>query len=88
MPLPPKVVLHDAVASRIMELSDKKQYSRGELAMAAQVPKSTITDYLRGASTDMKLETVAKIANGLGLTMRDFFDDDRFDLIDIEDLLY
>lgn len=88
MPLPPKVVLHDAVASRIMELSDKKQYSRGELAMASRVPKSTITDYLRGASTDMKLETVAKIANGLGLTMRDFFDDDRFDLIDIEDLLY
>lgn len=88
MPLPPKVVLHDVVASRIMELSDKKQYSRGELAMASRVPKSTITDYLRGASTDMKLETVAKIANGFGLTMRDFFDDDRFDLIDIEDLLY
>lgn len=86
MPLPPKVVLHDAVASRITELSEKKLYSRGELAIITGVPKSTITDYLRGASEDIKLETVAKIANGLGLTIRDFFDDDRFDLIDIEDL--
>ena len=88
MPIPPKIILHDAVSSRITELLEKNRYSREDLAAVSGVPKSTITDYLRGASRDIKLETIVKIANGFGLTVRDFFDDDRFDLIDIEDLLY
>ncbi|MBQ0146537.1 MAG: helix-turn-helix transcriptional regulator [Lachnospiraceae bacterium] len=86
MPLPPKILLHDAVATRIRELTEEKGYSVDVLSSVSGVPKSTITDYLRGASKDIKLSTVAKIANGFDMTVLDFFVDDRFDLIDIEEL--
>lgn len=78
--------LHEAVESRIRELIEENDYSWDNIAAVTGVPKSTITDYMRGASRDIKLSTVAKIANGLRLTVRDFFNDDRFDMINIEEL--
>lgn len=82
----PRISLHYAVASRIRELTEEEHYSWDDLARVTGVPKSTITDYMRGSSKDIKLETVAKIANGLKLTLLDFFNDDRFDMINIEEL--
>lgn len=87
MPLPTRMLLHDAVTARIKNLAEEQGYSMERLSQASGVPKSTITDYLRGASCDIKLETLVKIANGFGMTLRDFINDDCFDLIDVALLL-
>ena len=35
----------------------------------------------------MKLQTLAAVSNGFGMTLREFFDSDVFDIIDVEALL-
>ena len=87
MPLPTRMLLHDAVTARIKDLAEEQGYSMDRLSHASGVPKSTLTDYMRGASKDIKLSTIAKIANGFGMTITGFFCEDWFDLIDIEELL-
>ena len=87
MPLPVSITLHEAVEHRIRELSRENEFSWDRLARASSVPKSTIADYIRGASKDMKLQTLAAVSNGFGMTLREFFDSDEFDIIDVEALL-
>ena len=84
MPLPVKITLHEAVEHRIKELSRSSEFSWDRLAEASSVPKSTITDYIRGASKDIRLQTLAAISNAFGMTLRDFFDSDLFEIIDAE----
>lgn len=87
MALPTGITLHEAVEHRIRELANTNEFSWDRLAEASSVPKSTITDYLRGATKDMKLQTLAAVSNGFGMTLREFFDSDIFDIVDIEALL-
>ena len=74
-----------AVRERVKELLGKKHMTRGCLSRASGVPKSTINDIMNGVSGDVTLGTLVKIANGFDLTVREFIDDRRFNIIDQEE---
>jgi len=73
-----------AVRERIRELQEKNHMTRGALSRASGVPKSTLNDIMNGISRDVTLGTLVKIANGFDLTVREFMDDRRFNIIDQE----
>ena len=87
MSLPRKYSLQEVIACRIREFADENGFSYAELAQITGVPKSTITSFMSKTNRNLKIETIAKLANGFDMTVREFFDDDRFDMVDIEELI-
>lgn len=77
--------LNDAIRIRINYLLNQKGLSSlWDLYKATGVPKSTINALLgTGKNKLPRLPTLLHICEGLGLTIREFFDDPIFD--DIED---
>ena len=62
--------INDAIAKRINDLCNDKELAQH------------LTD---GRSKNPKILTIARISNGFGLKLKDFFDDPVFDDIDLED---
>ena len=87
MSLPKKMKLQDIMIAKIREYCDEYGLSYSELAGITGIPKSTITDYMTYASKDMRLSTLVKLANGFNITLRELFEDERFDMIDMEDVM-
>ncbi|MDO4939087.1 MAG: helix-turn-helix transcriptional regulator [Lachnospiraceae bacterium] len=87
MPLPKEYKLQELIAKKIREYADEYGLSYSELSQITGIPKSTLTSFMSGAHKGLRIETVAKLANGFDMTLKEFFDDDRFDMIDMEDLL-
>ncbi len=87
MSLPKKMKLQEIMIAKIREYCDEYDLSYSELAGITGIPKSTITDYMTHASKDMRLTTLVKLTNGFNITPRAFFEDERFDMIDMEDVM-
>ena len=77
------MLLSTAIQLRIKALLTKEDMSAWKLYKLTGVPKSTINSVLSGDSKDPKQSTILHICEGLGITLRQFYDDDIFN--DIED---
>ena len=66
----------EAVAARILALCDERGIAINALAGSAGVPPSTVYSMLNAKSQNL--------CDGLGITLRQFFDDDLFDNIEQE----
>lgn len=71
--------VNEAVARRIREYQEKEKLSIARLAMLSNVPASTVKDILNGRTKGTGIDTLYKIASGLDISVRDFFDCDLFD---------
>lgn len=50
-----------------------------ELAYKTGMPPSTVKSIMNGKSKNPGIVNIKKMAEGLGLTIREFYDDDIFD---------
>ena len=77
--------LQRAVALRISDLLIKNNLSRYALCKKIVMPEQTLKNIIDERNKDIELSTVAKIADGFGLSLEEFFNDSLFnkDVIDI-----
>ena len=73
-----------AVAQRIIDLCTEHEIAVNSLANQAGISPSTIYSMLNEKSQNPGVVSLQKICDGLGITLRQFFDDDIFDDIEQE----
>ena len=74
----------EAVVSRTEKMRNAMGMSMERFSKACDLPYSTVRELLIGKSKDVNFTTLIKLANGLDLSLREFFDSDYFDMIDDE----
>lgn len=77
--------LSSAISKKLLNICKEKNISVNELASMCCLTQSTVQNLIEGNSKNPKLLTIVRICDGLGIKMKDFFDDDIFDNIDRED---
>ena len=70
--------LQRAVALRISNLLIKNKMSRYALCQKIAMPEQTLKNIIDERNQDIKLSTIAKIADGFGLSIEQFFQDTLF----------
>lgn len=70
--------LQRAVALRISNLLIKNNMSRYALCKKIIMPEQTLKNIIDERNKDIELSTVAKIADGFGLSLEKFFADSLF----------
>ena len=75
-----------AIALRTSDLLIKHNMSRYALCKKVVMPEQTLKNIIDERNADVKISTVAKIAEGFGLSLKEFFDDAIFDknLIEVD----
>ena len=68
----------EAVVKRIIELCSDRKISYNHLAYISAVPPSTVKNILNGSSNNTGIVTIAKLCNGLGITVTEFFETENF----------
>lgn len=76
--------LSKAVALRITNLLLKNDMSQYRLIKNTGIAPSTIQDIMKEKTSDVRLSTIAIVAEGLGVTLKEFFNDKLFDTIDFD----
>ncbi len=71
--------INEATITRIRTLSKAQRLSMYELAYKTGMPPSTVKSIMNGKSKNPGIVNIKKIAEGLGLSIREFYDDDIFD---------
>ena len=77
--------IYEATNLRINELRMERRMSEYALIYQTGMPPSTVKSSLHGKSQNPGIVNVKKIAEGLGVTIREFYDSDIFDELEPED---
>lgn len=72
----------EATSLRIAELCRKKNLSGYMVSYRAGMPESTYKSIINGKSKNPGIVNINKIADGLGITIREFYDSELFDLLE------
>ena len=72
------MTLTNAVKQRIINLASQKKITLHKLALESGVPYSTLSSFLNGKCTSMTLTTLLHICEGVGIEMKEFFNDPLF----------
>lgn len=75
---------YTATKNRILQLCGQHGITINKLATLSALPPSSIKNILYGKSTNPKLLTIKMICDGLGITLRQFFDTDEFNHLEQE----
>ena len=75
----------EATNLRINELRKQRRLTEYALIYQTGMPPSTVKSILHGKSMNPGIVNIKKIAEGLGVTMRGFYDSDIFDELEPED---
>ena len=73
-----------AVAARILALCDERGIAINALASSSGVAPSTVYSMLNAKSQNPGVVSLQKLCDGLGISLREFFDDNLFDNIEQE----
>ena len=74
----------EAVAARILALCDQRGIAINALASSSGVAPSTVYSMLNAKSQNPGVVSLQKLCDGLGISLREFFDDNLFDNIEQE----
>lgn len=74
----------EAVAKRILDLCAQRDMAVNRLANLSGVSPSTIYSMLNEKSQNPGVVSLKKICDGLGISLREFFDSDLFDNLEQE----
>jgi len=74
----------DAVRQRIIDLCDARNITVNKLSTICGVTQSTFNNIINTGSKNPTIATIAKICDGLDITIREFFNDDIFEDIEQE----
>lgn len=75
----------EATRLRIEELRKEKRLTEYALIYMTGMPSSTVKSILHGKSQNPGIVNIKKIAEGLGISIREFYNSDIFDDLDSED---
>lgn len=73
-----------AIRDRILRLCEERNITINRLATLSALPPSSIKNILYGKSRDPKILTIKKLCDGLGMTLREFFDSPEFQSLEQE----
>ncbi|MCI8743997.1 MAG: helix-turn-helix transcriptional regulator [Lachnospiraceae bacterium] len=71
--------IREAISYRIEELCEQKQVKGYAVSNRIGMPASTFCCIMSGFSKNPGIVNINKIANGLGISIREFYDSDIFD---------
>ena len=74
--------LHEAVGKRILEYCNERKISPNKLCTMSGVIQSTVNSIFSGRSKNPKLATIQFLCEGLGISLKEFFDSSLFDNLD------
>lgn len=77
--------LSKAIRIRITNLIEERNISVSKLSTLAGISRSTLSKFLSGKRKMIKLEMIEYICEGLGMKLKDFFYDELFDNIEMDD---
>ena len=75
----------EAITQRILNLCKEKDITPNKLGTISGVEPSTITSIFYGKSKNPGIITIKSICDGLEITLFDFFNDDLFKTLDLDD---
>jgi len=75
----------EATCLRINELCRQKNISGYMVCYLAGMPPSTFKSIISGKSKNPGIVNINKIADGLGITIREFYDSDIFNELDFDE---
>jgi transcriptional regulator with XRE-family HTH domain len=70
--------ISQAVIKRIEELCKERKLSINALSNISGVTQSTVNDIVSGKTYNAGIATIKKLCDGLGISIRDFFNSDLF----------
>lgn len=73
------MTISEATSYRITELCKEKKLSGYSATYKAGIPASTYKSIVNGKSKNPGIVNINRIADGLGVTIREFYDSDIFD---------
>lgn len=76
--------LKEAVLQRIIELAGEHGLTLNGLATLCGITQSTLSSSYNQANVTPTIYTIKKICDGLGITLKDFFDTEYFDDLEQE----
>jgi transcriptional regulator with XRE-family HTH domain len=74
-----RVNVKQGVAQRIIELASEYGFTINGLAKKSKLPQSSLYSILNSKSQNPGVETLQKICNGLGISIREFFNSSIFE---------
>lgn len=77
--------INEAVSKRILNICSERNLSINKLASISCLTQSTVENVVSCNSKNPKLLTIVRICDGLGISLKEFFDDQLFKNIDRED---
>ncbi|HPT70487.1 MAG TPA: helix-turn-helix transcriptional regulator [Syntrophomonas sp.] len=76
--------ISQAVTKRIKGLCKERKMTINALCNASGVTQSTVNDIVNGTTYNAGVVTIKKLCDGLGISVRDFFDCDLFSNLEQE----
>jgi len=76
--------ISQSVVKRIEELCRERNLTINALSNASGVTQSTVNDIVNGTTYNTGIVTIKKLCDGLGISVRDFFDCDLFSNLEQE----
>lgn len=77
--------INEAIGIRLNQICNEKNISINKLASMSCLTQSTVQHLADGRSKNPKTLTIVRICDGLGIKLKDFYNDPIFDDIDRED---
>ena len=77
------MTINKAISQRILQYCDARNLSINKLATLSLLTQSTLNNIVNGYTNDVKLITILRICDGLNISLKEFFDSNLFDNIDI-----
>ena len=71
--------LNEAVVDRLYKYMEEKKLSQYKLAQLSGVPFATVKSIMQKRTKGITLKTIILLANGLGISTCDFFNDPSFE---------
>ena len=75
----------ETLVMRLASICKKRGIAYNKLAKMCGVPQSTIDNIVRGVTKNPRVETMQRIANGLNMTLAEFFDYPELNAFSFED---
>lgn len=78
------MTIGEAVRERILELCAERDMTINKLSTISGITQSTVNNIVGGRNYSTTVSTIQKLCDGLGITIVEFFDNDRFREIEPE----
>ena len=77
--------LSQAIRIRITNLIEERNLNISKLSTMAGISRATLSKFLSGQRTYLRIDIIEYICEGLNIKLKDFFNDPIFDSIEMED---